>query len=173
MNIVFIGGGNMASALIGGLLAQGQDVDHIGVVEINAEARARGQEAESQAAAAENQVRALQERIERTEVEIRQGEVQRQERQGEATHAAVDRLAQILNHPLCNYHPDSRSTDAAVIRNVLAAASRACELPKLDAVLAEAGISHTLGRATIAWLLKYGLLVRVPAVTVGGGTGRR
>src|SRR5437763_16726561 len=41
MNIVFIGGGNMASALIGGLLAQGQDVDHIGVVEINAEARAR------------------------------------------------------------------------------------------------------------------------------------
>ena len=66
-------------------------------------------------------------------------------------------------------HPEH----AAVIRNVLAAASRACELPKLDAVFAKTGISQSLGRATIAWLLKYGLLVRVPAVTVGDGTGRR
>src|SRR5437016_11320718 len=41
MSIVFIGGGNMASALIGGLIAQGQDVAHIGAVEINAEARTR------------------------------------------------------------------------------------------------------------------------------------
>jgi D-inositol-3-phosphate glycosyltransferase len=85
----------------------------------------------------------------------------------EATHAAVDRLTPVLNHPLCNYHPDSRSTDAALIRTVLAAASRACEVTKLDAVFANAGIPETLGRATIAWLLKYGLLVRVPAVAVG------
>src|SRR5262249_50317084 len=84
----------------------------------------------------------------------------------EATHAAVDRLTQVMNHPLCNYHPDSRSTDAAVIRNVLAAANRACEVPQLDAVFAKAGVPETIGRATIAWLLKYGLLVRVPAVTV-------
>src|SRR5262249_38763407 len=50
----------------------------------------------------------------------------------EATHAAADRLALTLNHPLCNYHPDSRSTDAAVIRSVLAAAGRAAEVTKLD-----------------------------------------
>ncbi|HTK76997.1 MAG TPA: glycosyltransferase family 4 protein [Gemmataceae bacterium] len=84
----------------------------------------------------------------------------------EATHAAVDRLPLVLNHPLCNYHPDSRSTDATLIRNVLAAASKACEMPKLDAVFAKAGIPATIGRATIAWMLKYGLLVRVPAVSV-------
>jgi glycosyltransferase involved in cell wall biosynthesis len=87
----------------------------------------------------------------------------------EATHAAADRLPHILNHPLCNYHPDSRSTDAALIRNVLTAAGRPCELTKLDAVFATAGIPEILGRSTIAWLLKYGLLVRVPAVTVGNG----
>jgi pyrroline-5-carboxylate reductase len=39
MNITFIGGGNMASALIGGLLQQGYSPKQITVVEINAEGR--------------------------------------------------------------------------------------------------------------------------------------
>ena len=39
MNITFIGGGNMASALIGGLLRQGYLPAQIRVVEINAEGR--------------------------------------------------------------------------------------------------------------------------------------
>ena len=37
--IAFIGGGNMASAIIGGLIAQGKSIDHIDVVEPFAEAR--------------------------------------------------------------------------------------------------------------------------------------
>lgn len=41
MNICFIGGGNMASALIGGMIGQGFDASQISVVEINAENRAR------------------------------------------------------------------------------------------------------------------------------------
>jgi pyrroline-5-carboxylate reductase len=41
MNICFIGGGNMASALIGGLLGRGYPVAQIGVVEISADNRAR------------------------------------------------------------------------------------------------------------------------------------
>ncbi len=41
MNITFIGGGNMASALIGGLLGNGLPTEHICVVEIDAESRAR------------------------------------------------------------------------------------------------------------------------------------
>jgi len=41
MNICFIGGGNMATALIGGLLGQGFSAQQISVVEINAENRAR------------------------------------------------------------------------------------------------------------------------------------
>jgi pyrroline-5-carboxylate reductase len=39
MNITFIGGGNMATALIGGLLQQGYSAAQIRVVEINAEVR--------------------------------------------------------------------------------------------------------------------------------------
>lgn len=41
MKICFIGGGNMATALIGGLLAQGTKADELSVVEINADNRAR------------------------------------------------------------------------------------------------------------------------------------
>ncbi len=41
MNICFIGGGNMASALIGGLLDKGLDAGQISVVEIDEENRAR------------------------------------------------------------------------------------------------------------------------------------
>lgn len=41
MRITFIGGGNMASALIAGVLRQGHAAQHIAVVEHNAEARAR------------------------------------------------------------------------------------------------------------------------------------
>lgn len=41
MNITFIGGGNMAAALIGGLIAQGRAASDIRVVEIQSAARAR------------------------------------------------------------------------------------------------------------------------------------
>jgi len=41
MNICFVGGGNMASALIGGLLSKGFFTEQICVVEIDAESRAR------------------------------------------------------------------------------------------------------------------------------------
>ncbi|MCR4303879.1 MAG: pyrroline-5-carboxylate reductase [Gallionella sp.] len=41
MNICFIGGGNMATALIGGLLGKGFSAQQISVVEINAENRTR------------------------------------------------------------------------------------------------------------------------------------
>ncbi|SER35845.1 pyrroline-5-carboxylate reductase [Nitrosomonas sp. Nm51] len=41
MKITFIGGGNMASALISGLLKQGYSAGQIGVVEINEDTRAR------------------------------------------------------------------------------------------------------------------------------------
>jgi pyrroline-5-carboxylate reductase len=44
MKICFIGGGNMATALIGGLLGQGFSAEQISVVEINAENRTRLQQ---------------------------------------------------------------------------------------------------------------------------------
>jgi pyrroline-5-carboxylate reductase len=45
MNICFIGGGNMATALIGGLLGKGFSAQQIAVVEINADSRAQLQRA--------------------------------------------------------------------------------------------------------------------------------
>ena len=45
MNICFIGGGNMATALIGGLQGKGFASQHISVVEINADNRAKLQQA--------------------------------------------------------------------------------------------------------------------------------
>ena len=41
MRIAFLGGGNMASALIGGLIAQGIDAASISVIEVSAGARER------------------------------------------------------------------------------------------------------------------------------------
>jgi len=41
MKIAFLGGGNMANALIGGLLAQGFDASTIHDLEVNADARQR------------------------------------------------------------------------------------------------------------------------------------
>jgi pyrroline-5-carboxylate reductase len=41
MNIAFLGGGNMAAALIGGLLRKGQERGSISVIEVSAEARKR------------------------------------------------------------------------------------------------------------------------------------
>ena len=41
MNVTFIGGGNMATALIGGLVARGIATSGIKVVEVLPEARAR------------------------------------------------------------------------------------------------------------------------------------
>ncbi|MDC8444644.1 MAG: pyrroline-5-carboxylate reductase [Nitrosomonas sp.] len=45
MNITFIGGGNMASALISGLIQQGYNIEQINVVEVDAERRSRIKEA--------------------------------------------------------------------------------------------------------------------------------
>ena len=41
MNICFIGGGNMATALIGGMLGKWFSIQQISVVEINADNRTR------------------------------------------------------------------------------------------------------------------------------------
>ncbi|MGW8183526.1 MAG: pyrroline-5-carboxylate reductase family protein, partial [Burkholderiales bacterium] len=41
MNITFIGGGNMASAMIGGLTRQGWTPDSITVIDVAADARAQ------------------------------------------------------------------------------------------------------------------------------------
>jgi glycosyltransferase involved in cell wall biosynthesis len=75
---------------------------------------------------------------------------------------AGSRLRTLLSHPLINYGGEGRSSDETALRRVLAAAAAPCALSALDAVLAQAGVAPSAARATVAWMLKYGLLRMVP-----------
>ncbi len=56
----------------------------------------------------------------------------------------------------------ARVTDPAVLRQVLDTAKNPCTIGDLDAVFAAATVPLHTGRATIAWLLKYGVLAPAP-----------
>lgn len=69
---------------------------------------------------------------------------------------ASEALEVLLAIMLTNHARVRRPADAAPLR---AAIDRApCSIADLDRVMAEAGIEHGLGRAAIAWMLKYDLL---------------
>lgn len=70
---------------------------------------------------------------------------------------AANELGRILALPLCTY-AGQRVQDEATLQVVLAAASSPRTLNDLEAVLANRGVAHGPARATLAWLLKYGLL---------------
>jgi glycosyltransferase involved in cell wall biosynthesis len=76
----------------------------------------------------------------------------------EATPDAGARLQTFLAHPLTHYAQEWRVADADSLRILLETAKRPAALSELDAVLRSRGISFGRGRATVAWLLKYGLL---------------
>ncbi len=75
-----------------------------------------------------------------------------------AVPGSAERLETLLALPLTNYAEKRRVRDAAVLREVLAMAGQACLLAQLDRVLEQAGANLVTSRATVAWLLKYGLL---------------
>lgn len=81
---------------------------------------------------------------------------------GDVSLAAVpggaDRLDTLLALPLTNYAERRRVREAAALREVLAAAGQGCPMSQLDRVLEKAGANRVTSRATLAWLLKYGLL---------------
>jgi glycosyltransferase involved in cell wall biosynthesis len=60
--------------------------------------------------------------------------------------------------PLTNYAAENRSREPAVLRAILAAAAAPCSLAELDRVFASAGVDAGIARATLGWMLKYGLL---------------
>jgi glycosyltransferase involved in cell wall biosynthesis len=66
---------------------------------------------------------------------------------------AAGQLGHLLAHPLCNYMPVNRATVGGPLAEVLAAAATPRPLAELIALCP----LHT-GRASVAWLLKYGLL---------------
>lgn len=82
----------------------------------------------------------------------------REDAQLEASLGAETKLQMFLAHPLTSYAQEWRVADADSLRSILKAATRPTALSELDALWSTRGISLSRGRATVAWLLKYGLL---------------
>jgi hypothetical protein len=74
------------------------------------------------------------------------------------------RLAPLLASPLTNYAGGVRSARSDVLRDVLNQAAGGCTIGQLDEALEKAGLLRAAGRATLAWLLKYGLLAVADAI---------
>jgi hypothetical protein len=71
---------------------------------------------------------------------------------------ATGHLHPLVTMALTSHAAESRVTDTTILQNVLAAGANERTVAELDDVLAKAGVGHTVGRTTLAWLLKYGLL---------------
>src|SRR5262249_37563037 len=67
-------------------------------------------------------------------------------------------LERLLAMPLTNHSENRRSSDPVILRAVLAAATSPRRISDLDRVLRQHGVGPVPGRATLAWMLKYGLL---------------
>jgi glycosyltransferase involved in cell wall biosynthesis len=67
-------------------------------------------------------------------------------------------LERLVAMPLTNYSEDRRASNTVALRAVLAAAITTRTISELDQVICRHGASPAAGRATLAWMLKYGLL---------------
>lgn len=67
-------------------------------------------------------------------------------------------LERLLATPLTNHSGDVRCEDPGVLQMILAAAGKPRAIAELDEVFRRAGVTLQAGRATLAWMLKYGLL---------------
>jgi len=73
--------------------------------------------------------------------------------------AAGEHLDVLLAMPLTHHAPRRRVPDAGLLRAALAEAP--CSVEDLDLFWSRAGIEYGIGRATLAWMLKYDLLQAV------------
>jgi hypothetical protein len=77
---------------------------------------------------------------------------------------AEERLERLLAMPLVNHVAESRCSDAAALRAVLAAGRFPCPLTEMERILTKESVTtsssctRTAVRATLAWMLKYDLL---------------
>ena len=76
-----------------------------------------------------------------------------------AAEGAAPLLTPLLTMPLTNPAAERRCRDAGAVAEVLRAAAGPRTVGELAAVLGRAGADPEAARATVAWLLKYGLLV--------------
>jgi glycosyltransferase involved in cell wall biosynthesis len=80
--------------------------------------------------------------------------------------AAAVRLPTFLETPLTHHAGDRRVRDPSVLADVIAAAAYGCTVAGLDEFFRRVGGKARAGRATLAWLLKYGLLSAVEPSTL-------
>jgi hypothetical protein len=76
----------------------------------------------------------------------------------EAAEGAGGELNTFLSLPLTSHATERRCRDAAVLQSILSAATRPRSVAELDDWLRRGGVTPEAGRATLAWMLKYGLL---------------
>jgi len=69
---------------------------------------------------------------------------------------AGDTLDALLAMPLTHHAPGRRVTDPGLVRAALALAP--CPIDDFDRFWSQSGIDHGVGRATLAWMLKYDLV---------------
>ena len=69
---------------------------------------------------------------------------------------ASDSLDVLLAMPLTHHAPGRRVTDAGLLRAAFALLP--CSVEDLDRFWSQSGVDHGVGRATLAWMLKYDLL---------------
>ncbi len=83
---------------------------------------------------------------------------------------AGEALDVLLAMPLTHHAAGRRAADPGLLRSAIARAP--CSVADLDRSLTGAGVEHSLGRATIAWMLKYDLLRVVKDDRPAGGQDR-
>jgi glycosyltransferase involved in cell wall biosynthesis len=67
-------------------------------------------------------------------------------------------LLRLMKVAISSYSPETRCTDAQVLRSVLVAAAKPISLRDLDSRFRQQGIDKQTGRSTLAWMLKYHLM---------------
>jgi glycosyltransferase involved in cell wall biosynthesis len=86
------------------------------------------------------------------------------------TRLAGDAIADLLAQPLAHHVPGGRVRDPQLLSAALARTP--CSVEDLDAFWSEAGVEHGVGRASLAWMLKYDLLRAVRDDRTDGGIPR-
>ena len=79
-----------------------------------------------------------------------------------ATHVPADRVERLVALPLTNHVAERRIADPALIRSVAAQATAPQLVSELVALFESTGVSRQVALATLAWMLKYGLLQEPP-----------
>ncbi len=77
---------------------------------------------------------------------------------------ALERLHWFLDLPLMNYGLGARTNRREIIRSIVDEASVPRKIDHLDAIFARAELPPSVGRSTLGWMIKYGLLKPIAAM---------